>query len=264
MSAYRGRTESDGPPAQQQDRAGTARPGTYALLGLQAAAGNRAVGAFVQRLSAGSGPVVARDDDAQTESSTDSGTGAPLQAPGPAAPASAFTDAISDNRPDVGVAVRANAREFNDAVHAKFGGDGGRTTVSNLNLAYDLDANGKVSGARSTAAVQASAPSVAADPNGAISQPNAAAELAACQALAAQIRSHENKHADIEVASRTGLAASIRGKSADVADKAQDKLQLAIGRKQRALDNQEGSITLGSNNQIVLSGVDHPEYEQLP
>ncbi len=243
-----------------------ARPGTTnALFGLQAAAGNRAVGAFVQRFSSGAGPVVARDDDAQADSSTatgDSAADAPLQAPGPSAPASAFTDTISDTRPDVGVAVRANAREFNDAVHATFGGDGGRTTVSNLNLAYDLDANGKVSGARSTATVQASAPSVAADPTGAISQPNAAAELAACQALAAQIRSHENKHADIEVTSRTGLAASIRGKSAEQADKAQDKLQLAVGRKQRALDNQEGSITLGSNNQILVSGVDHPEYEQ--
>ena len=37
-----------------------------------------------------------------------------------------------------------------------------------------------------------------------------------------------------------------------------------MGKKQRALDNQEGMITLNSANVVVVSGKDHPEYENPP
>ncbi|HEY5788507.1 MAG TPA: hypothetical protein VIT65_27420 [Microlunatus sp.] len=75
-----------------------------------------------------------------------------------------------------------------NAVQARFGGDGGRCTVSATSFTPDVDASGRVTGAHLIWNVAVLVPTVQADPTGPISKPEAAAELAACRALAARIR----------------------------------------------------------------------------
>ena len=118
-----------------------------------------------------------------------------------------------------------------------------------------------MTGAHLVCNVAVTVPTVQADPTGPISKPQAAAELAACRALAARIREHEAKHAAIEVAGRANFAATLKGKLEKAIDPALGGLGKAVGKKQRALDDAEGMITLDSNNNIVVSGKDHPEYE---
>ena len=228
------------------------------ILRLQSAAGNRAVAGYLQRLTDPS----ARASLQRDELSELDEAGMPLQT-APASPA-AFSDTVNVSVSEVPIDVRNNAFDLVNALLAKFGGDGGRTSVSQPAFTPDLDANGKISGARLIWNVQVLVPVVRADPNGPISKPEAAAELSACQALVARIREHENKHAAIEAAGRAKFAATLKGKTETAIAKALRDLEIAVGKKQRALDNHEGMITLNSANVVVVSGKDHPEYENPP
>jgi len=228
------------------------------ILRLQSAAGNRAVTGFLQRLTEPS----LRASLQRDELSEVDGAGLPLQTP-PVAPA-AFNDQVNVSVTEVPIDVRNNAFDLANALMARFGGDGGRTSVTSPAFTPDLDANGKIIGAQLTWNVQVLVPTVRADPNGPISKPEAAGELKACQDLVARIREHENKHAAIEAAGRAKFAVTLKGKTEGMIAAALRGLELAVGKKQRALDNQEGMITLNSANVVVVSGKDHPEYEQIP
>lgn len=227
------------------------------ILGLQMSAGNRATAQYLQRMA---DPVdraaLQRDDlDGQV------GDGASALDTSQPPAAAAFSDKVNVSTTEVPIVVRNNAFDFVNAVQARFGGDGGRCAVSATSFTPDVDAQGRVTGANLIWNVSVLVPTVQADPTGPISKPEAAAELAACRALAARIREHEAKHAAIEVAGRANFAVTLKGKLEKAIDPALGGLGKAVGKKQRALDNAEGMITLDSSNNIVVSGKDHPEYE---
>jgi hypothetical protein len=225
------------------------------ILQLQSAAGNRAVAGYLQRLTESPARAsVQRDELSAAEDAV------PLQTP-PAAPAAKFSDTVNVSSTDVPITVRNNAFDLVNALQARFGGDGGRTTVAPGSFTPEVDAAGRITAAQLTWSVQVLVPVVRADPDGSISKPEAAAELKACQDLVARIRDHENKHAAIEVAGRANFAITLKGKLEKAIDPALAALGKAVGKKQRALDNQEGMITLNSANVVVVSGKDHPEYE---
>ena len=245
------RTASTSPVARSS-------PGGFAsILGLQASAGNRATEQYLQRMMDRADQATAQRDELDGLG----GDGAePLDTSQAAAPAK-FSDKVNVSTSEVPIVVRNNAFDFVNAVQARFGGDGGRCTVSPTSFTPDVDEKGRVTGAHLVWNVAMIVPTVQADPTGPISKPEAAAELAACRALAARIREHEAKHAAIEVAGRANFAATLKGKLEKAIDPALGGLGKAVGKKQRALDNTEGMITLDSNNNIVVSGKDHPEYE---
>lgn len=265
MSRRVTRVEHERAAAEQaQKRTGSAvpaprtTPGAYgAILGLQASAGNRATEQYLQRMTDRvDGVALQRDewtglggDEVETLDTSKAAAGA------------SFSDKVNVSTTEVPIVVRNNAFDFVNAVQAKFGGDGGRCTVSGTSFTPDVDEQGRVTGAKLVWNVAVLVPTVQADPNGPISKPEAAGELAACQALAARIREHEAKHAAIEVAGRANFAATLKGKPEKDIDPALGALGKAVGKKQRALDNAEGMITLNSANNVVVSGVDHAEYE---
>ncbi len=249
---------------QAEKRAASAAPaarstaGTYGtILALQASAGNRATEQYLRQMRDRSDGLALQRD----EWSGLGGDGAESLDTSQAAPAASFTDKVNVSTSEVPIVVRNNAFDFVNAVQARFGGDGGRCTVSGTSFTPDVDEQGRVTGARLVWNVAVLVPTVQADPGGPISKPEAAGELAACRALAARIREHEAKHAAIEVAGRANFAATLKGKLEKNIDPALSALGKAVGKKQRALDNAEGMITLDSNNNVVVSGVDHPEYE---
>lgn len=226
------------------------------ILALQMSAGNRATEHYLRRM-ADRGPVSLQRDG--LDSPGDDGAEALDTSQVPAA--GPFSDKVNVSTSEVPIVVRNNAFDFVNAVQARFGGDGGRCTVSATSFTPDVDQSGRVTGAHLVWNVAVLVPTVQADPTGPISKPEAAAELAACRALAARIREHEAKHAAIEVAGRANFAVTLKGKLEKAIDPALSGLGKAVGKKQRALDNAEGMITLDSNNNVVVSGKDHPEYE---
>ena len=227
------------------------------ILALQMSAGNRATEQYLRRMTDRSAPVSLQRDELDGLG----GDGAEALDTSQSPAAGAFSDKVNVSTSEVPIVVRNNAFDFVNAVQARFGGDGGRCTVSATSFTPDVDEKGRVTGAHLVWNVAVTVPTVQADPTGPISKPEAAAELAACRALAARIREHEAKHAAIEVAGRANFAATLKGKLEKAIDPALGGLGKAVGKKQRALDNAEGMITLDSNNNIVVSGKDHPEYE---
>jgi len=232
--------------------------GAYgSILALQMSAGNRATEQYLQRMTDRGASVSLQRDELDGLGGDGAEALDTSQTPAPGT----FSDKVNVSTSEVPIVVRNNAFDFVNAVQARFGGDGGRCTVSPTTFTPDVDQLGRVTGAHLVWNVAVTVPTVQADPTGPISKPEAAAELAACRALAARIREHEAKHAAIEVAGRANFAATLKGKLEKAIDPALGGLGKAVGKKQRALDNAEGMITLDSNNNIVVSGKDHPEYE---
>lgn len=227
------------------------------ILGLQMSAGNRATEQYLRQM-ADPGDRVALQRDVLDGQDGDGVSALDTSPPQAATP---FSDKVNVSTTEVPIVVRNNAFDFVNAVQARFGGDGGRCTVAPTSFTPDIDAAGRVTGAHLIWNVAVLVPTVQADPTGPISKPEAAAELAACRALAARIREHEAKHAAIEVAGRANFAITLKGKLEKAIDPALGGLGKAVGKKQRALDNAEGMISLDSSNNIVVSGKDHPEYE---
>ena len=226
------------------------------IFSLQMRAGNRATEQYLQRMTDRSCPASLQRDELEGV-----GGDGPEALDTSQSPAAAFSDKVNVSTSEVPIVVRNNAFDFVNAVQARFGGDGGRCAVSATSFTPDVDEKGRVTGVHLVWNVAVTVPTVQAEPTGPISKPEAAAELAACRALAARIREHEAKHAAIEVAGRANFAATLKGKLEKAIDPALGGLGKAVGKKQRALDNAEGMITLDSNNNIVVSGKDHPEYE---
>jgi hypothetical protein len=250
---HQAETRSPGAPPAARSAGGA----FGSILGLQRSAGNRATDLYLRRMTDRVARVSLQRDDLD-------GLGGDAAEPLDTAPAPAagtFSDKVNVSTSEVPIVVRNNAFDFVNAVQAKFGGDGGRCTVSPTSFTPDVDASGRVSGAHLIWNVTVLVPTVQADATGPISKPEAAAELAACRALAARIREHEAKHAAIEVAGRANFAVTLKGKLEKAIDPALGGLGKAVGKKQRALDNAEGVITLDSNNNVIVSGKDHPEYE---
>lgn len=152
------------------------------------------------------------------------------------------------------VAVRTNATDFNNNVHAKFGDEGGKTEVTGSVSWQTLD--GKVTTVSSSWVVKESYPSVLVAPGSTLP----ATELAACQSLASRLEQHEDAHAAIEKPRRDKFLTSIVGLSDADANKKLDTLECEIGAAQRTLDCKEGKITLDGSNKLDVSGIDHPEY----
>jgi hypothetical protein len=249
---------------QQHATATTASPAARSIggvngsiLALQMSAGNRATEQYLRRMTERRLVPVQRD----VLDAPGGADGAEALDTSPVPAAGAFSDKVNVSTSEVPIVVRNNAFDFVNAVQARFGGDGGRCTVSGTSFTPDVDGAGRVTGAHLVWNVAVLVPTVQADPTGPISKPEAAAELAACRALAARIREHEAKHAAIEVAGRANFAATLKGKLEKAIDPALGGLGKAVGKKQRALDNAEGMITLDSSNNVVVSGKDHPEYE---
>lgn len=232
--------------------------GAYgSILMMQTSAGNRATEQYLRQMTDRVDPVSLQRDELDGLAGDGAEPLDTLQAPA----AGAFSDKVNVSTTEVPIVVRNNAFDFVNAVQARFGGDGGRCTVAPTSFTPDVEALGRVTGAHLVWNVAVLVPTVQADATGPISKPEAAAELAACRALAARIREHEAKHAAIEVAGRANFAVTLKGKLEKAIDPALGGLGKAVGKKQRALDNTEGMITLDSNNNIVVSGKDHPEYE---
>jgi len=231
----------------------------------------------------GQPPTIARqdDDDLGTQpdasipdSSPDAGplvevgSGSPDAGPGPPdagtadAGAPSFTENVNVNKTSVPVDVRANAAEFNNNIHARFGSQGDHTEIGPASYTYTPDAAKNVIAATVTWVVTEQFPSVHPSPGSTIAQ----TELDACKALASAVERHEDKHAAIEQTLRKGFANSLRGVHGDdpaITAKIDAKvhaLDCKVGAAQRDLDNKEGKITLDANNNLQVSGVDHPEY----
>ena len=112
------------------------------ILRLQSAAGNRAVAGYLQRLTEPS----ARASLQRDELSEFDEAGMPLQS-APPSPA-AFSDTVNVSVTEVPIDVRNNAFDLVNALMARFGGDGGRTSVTSPAFTPDVDASGKITGAR--------------------------------------------------------------------------------------------------------------------
>jgi hypothetical protein len=169
------------------------------------------------------------------------------------APPAPLTVPVSSNADPI--AVRTNALDFANNIHAKFGDEGGNTEVTG-GVSWQTDGSGKVATVNSTWAVNEHFPSVLVAPGSSISD----AELAACRSLASRIQQHEDSHAAIEKTRRERLLAALKGSSDADASKKVDTMECEIGAAQRALDCKEGKMTLNASNQLELSPVDHPEY----
>jgi hypothetical protein len=195
------------------------------------------------------------DDDAPRDPGA-----TPAQAP--TAAAGTFNDNITVSVKQVPIAVRQNALDFNNAVHTGFGGEGGRTGVVGAAFRPDEDNSGKIAGATLNWTVAEEVPTVARVAGSAITDPNAKAESDARNALAGRVAQHEAGHATREQQGRTGFARSLKGVSDSKIDAMLKALECRVGGSQRSFDNQEGSITLSSNNTVTVSGIDHPEYVQ--
>lgn len=152
------------------------------------------------------------------------------------------------------VAIRLNATDFVNNVSAKYGDDGGHTQVTD-GLSWD-SVDGKVTAITSIWAVSENYPTVFVWPGATV----AATELDACRVLSDRIKAHEDKHAAIEKSRREAFLTTFKGSSDSDASARVDTLECQIGQAQRALDCTEGKITLGGDNKVSVSGVDHPEY----
>lgn len=152
------------------------------------------------------------------------------------------------------IAIRINATDFVNNITAKYGDEGGHTQVTG-SLSWDT-VDGKVTTITSTWAVTENYPSVLVGPGSTA----AATEVDACKRLSARIKEHEDKHAATEKTQREKFLSTLRGMSDADATSRLDTLECELGAAQRALDCKEGKITLDGSNQVVVSGVDHPEY----
>jgi hypothetical protein len=239
----------------QRPQARAVPPRTYAC-GLSTHSGCACEAAPVQ-LDGGSDVDLQRQGDATPSLAGPTNGSAALNTGG----GGPFTDNINISVTPVPVPVMQNALDFVNNVHAKFGGDGGETTAAMAgSLTPTEDANGNVTAATVTWNVTEKVPTVAPVPGAPITTPAAQAELTACQTLAARIHQHEDKHAANEKTGRTGFAQSLSGVNDKAVDAKLTALCVKVGTAQRALDNQEGMITLDATNAVTVSGVDHPEY----
>jgi hypothetical protein len=168
-----------------------------------------------------------------------------------------FADNFQPSVSPVNVPVRANAQEFVNNVQARFGDEGGHTAASlqGGSVTPSVDAAGNITGLTLTWVITETVPS----PNYTMSSISDT-EKNAVNALAARIKQHEDGHAAREKSGRTGFAQSQKGKPEKDLDAALKALECKVGATQRAFDNLEGKITLDSGNNVVVSGVDHPEY----
>lgn len=140
-------------------------------------------------------------------------------------------------------------------VKAKLGGDGGKVEVSVDSTTPSLDAGGNIDGLTYTVTITKTTATVD------TTNFTDAGEKKAAQDLATALQKHEQKHKDNEINGRTGFASSMKGKKESALDGALKAVECKVGKTQRTLDNAEGKTTLGANNTISQSGVDHPEYE---
>jgi hypothetical protein len=182
-------------------------------------------------------------------------TDAPPGAGPPPNPAPAFTDNITANVNQVPIDIRQNAQDWVNNVQARFGPEGGHTEVKGLPVSTTID-GGVIVGAKASWTITEQVPTVRVTPGSTI----APSELTAVQTLADRIRQHEDGHAGRETTGRTGFAASLKGRLDSAVDGLLAALECRIGAQQRVFDNLEGQISLDANNNIQVSGVDHPEY----
>jgi hypothetical protein len=148
-----------------------------------------------------------------------------------------------------------HSADWDKNVKAKLGGDGGKVEVSVDSTTPSLSASGAIDGLTYTATITKTTATVD------TANFTDAGETKAAQDLATALQKHEQKHKDNEVKGRTGFAASMKGKAESQLDPALKALECKVGKTQRTLDNAEGMTTLGANNTVTQSGVDHPEYE---
>jgi hypothetical protein len=148
-----------------------------------------------------------------------------------------------------------NAADWNTNAQNKLGGEGGKEEVSGGKLDTSVTDKGLIDGAEISWTVTKTVPTV--DESGFTNND----EKNAAKALAARVDQHEESHKQNDLNGRKDWAKSLNGKKDADAGGLQDALECKIGKTQRALDNKEGLITLGSNNQVTVSGKDHPEYE---
>jgi len=196
------------------------------------------------------------DEETATESAADEGTQTNEVVPlaTPTATSGTFKDDIqtSDKTEKTG---GVHAADWASNVKAKLGGDGGKVEVSGGNVQTSLGANNLIDGATYSITITKTIATL--DSTGFTD----AGEKAAAQKLADALAKHEQKHKDNELTGRKGFAASLSGKKDSAVSAETDVIECKVGKTQRALDNREGNTTLDSSNNIVQSGVDHPEYE---
>ena len=119
--------------AEQQTEAKAASPVTRStggafgsILALQMSAGNRATEQYLRQMTDGSAPVSLQRDELDGLG----GDGAEPLDTSQSPAAGAFSDKVNVSTSEVPNVVRNNAFDFVNAVQARFGGDGGRCTVS--------------------------------------------------------------------------------------------------------------------------------------
>jgi hypothetical protein len=165
-----------------------------------------------------------------------------------------FKDDLKTNDKTVSIGGIHSA-DWDQNVKARLGGDGGKVEVSVDSSTPSLNASGLIDGLTYTATITKTTATVD------TANFTNAAEIKAAQDLATALQKHEQKHKDNEVNGRTGFAATMKGNKESQLDPALKALECKVGKTQRTLDNAEGMTTLGANNTVTQSGVDHPEYE---